>query len=253
MQQATGDKTALKEEVQKLSRRLGSALDQIQKLTVDLATTRSLLDVQDRDRQATNVGASTSALATTKPRIPAHVKGKKTPSKTDTPMESAGSRRTVPSRAGNSMKSSLDGGDGDGEASSIDSDGNRWIPIWHTIPKKKTSRRDCEGSRGCGTDTPTPAQPPAQIRFDIKLKDPPTYHGKATEDIEVWSQQVDNYLQLLGDNDAMQVAYVGTLMQGAAQLWFQRENNAGRRPKTWTQLAESLCERFGNPTKADYA
>ena len=51
----------------------------------------------------------------------------------------------------------------------------------------------------------------------------------------------------------MQVAYVGTLLQGAAQLWFQRENNAGRRPRTWTQLAESLCDRFGNPTKADYA
>ena len=37
------------------------------------------------------------------------------------------------------------------------------------------------------------------------------------------------------------------------QLLFQRENNAGRRPRTWTQLAESLCDRFGNPTKADYA
>ena len=69
----------------------------------------------------------------------------------------------------------------------------------------------------------------------------------------MWSQQVDNYLQLLGGDDAMQVAYVGTLLQGAAQLWFQRENNAGRRPRTWTQLAESLCDRFGNPTKADYA
>ena len=25
----------------------------------------------------------------------------------------------------------------------------------------------------------------------------------------------------------MQVAYVGTLLQGAVQLWFQRENNVG--------------------------
>ena len=60
LQQATGDRTALKEEVQELSQRLGSALDQIQKLTVDLATTRSLLDMQGRDRQAANAGASTS-------------------------------------------------------------------------------------------------------------------------------------------------------------------------------------------------
>ena len=69
----------------------------------------------------------------------------------------------------------------------------------------------------------------------------------------MWSQQIDNYLQLLGGDDDRQVAYVGTLLQGAAQLWFQREKNAGRRPRTWTQLAESLCDRFGNSIKADYA
>ena len=72
LQQATGEKSALKEEVQELSQRLGSALDQIQKLTVDLATTKSLLDMQDRDRQAANAGASTSAPAATAMRIPAH-------------------------------------------------------------------------------------------------------------------------------------------------------------------------------------
>ena len=243
----------MKGEVQQLSQRLGSALEQIQKLTVDLATIRSLLDVQDKDRQAANAGASTSAPTTMKPRIPTHIKGKKTPSRIDTPMASAGSRHSVPSRADDSMKSRLDGGDSDGESNLTDSDGNRWVPIWKTIQKKKTGQRDCEGSRGCGTDTPTPAQPPTQIWFDIKPKDPPTYHGKATKDIEVWSQQMDNDLQLLGGDDAMQVAYVWTLLQGAAQLWFQCENNAGRCPRTWTQLAESLCDRFGNPTKADYA
>ena len=228
-------------------------MEQIQKLTEDLTTTRSLLDVQDKDRQAANAGANTSAPVTIKSRILAHVKGKKTPNRSDTPMASAGSRQSVPSKAGDSMKSRLAGGDSDGEASSIDSDGNIWGPIGRPIHKKKIGQRDCEGSRGCGTDTPTPAQPPAQIRFDIKPKDPPIYHGKATEDVEVWSQQVDNYLPLLGGDDATQVAYVGTLLQGAAQLWFQCENNAGRCPRTWTQLAELLCDRFGNSTKVDYA
>ena len=254
LQQAIGDKFALREEVQELSQRLGSASEQIQKLTMNLATTKSLLDVQDRDRQAANAGASTSAPATTKLRISAHIKGKKTPSRPDTPMVSAGSRQSVPSRARDSMKMRLEDGDSDGRSSSIASDGNRWVPIWSTIQeKKKTVQGDCEGSQGCGTDTPTLAQPPAQIWFDIKPKDPPTYHGKAIEDIEVWSQQLDNYLQLLGGDDAMQVAYVGTLLQGAAQLWFQHKKNARRRPRTWTQLAESLCHCFGNPTKGDYA
>ena len=253
LQQATGDRSALKEEVQELSQRLGSALEQIQKLTVDLATTRSLLDTQDRDRRAASVGASTSAPATTKLRIPAHAKGKKTPSRSDTPMADAGSTHVLPNKYDDLWKKKLDGGDSDGDSSEIDSDGNIRAPQWRTIRKEKTGPRVCEGSRGCGTDVSAPARPPAQIRFDIKPKDPPAYHGKATENVEVWSQQVDNYLQLLGGDDDTQVAYVGTLLQGAAQLWFQRENNAGRRPRTWTQLAESLCDRFGNPTKADYA
>ena len=252
-QQATRDKTALKEEVQELSQRLGSALDQIQKLTVDLATTKSLLDMQDRDRQAANAGASTSAPDQTKSRIPAHAKGKRSPSRADTPMASAGSRQAAPSKYDDLWKRKLVGGTNDGGTSSGDSEDNDWVPLGLPIQKQKRSQEDCDDSRGCGTLPPAPAHPPTRIRFDIKPKDPPAYHGKATEDVEVWSQQVDNYLQLLGGDDDMQVAYVGTLLQGAAQLWFQRENNAGRRPRTWTQLAESLCDRFDNPTKADYA
>ena len=92
LQQATGEKTALTDEVHELSSQLESALEQIQKLTEDLTTTRSLLDVQDTNRQAANAGASTSALGTAKSRIPTHAKGKKTPSRSDTPMASAGSR-----------------------------------------------------------------------------------------------------------------------------------------------------------------
>ena len=79
LQQATRDRTALTKEVRELSYRLESALEQIQKLTEDLSTTRSLLDVQDKDRQAANAGASTSAPVTAKSRIPTQAKGKKPP------------------------------------------------------------------------------------------------------------------------------------------------------------------------------
>ena len=115
---------------------------------------------------------------------------------------------------------------------------------------RKGRSQDCGGSRGCGTDSPTAAP---QIRFDIKPKDPPVFTGKTTDDVEVWVQQVDKYLQLLGGSSSTQVAYVGTLLQSTAQLWFQRECNAGRRPENWHQLAVALCDRFGNTTKADHA
>ena len=145
-------------------------------------------------------------------RIPAHAKGKKISSRADNPMASAGSRQAAPSRNDDSVRHGLDGGDSDHGTSSVYSEGNKWIPLWRSIRKKKLGQGDCEDSRGCGTPPAAPAQPPAHIRFDIKPKDPPTYHGKATEDVEVWSQQVDNYLQLLGGDDDMQVAYVGTLL-----------------------------------------
>ena len=60
LQQASGDRTALKGEVQGLSQQLESALERIEKLSVDLATTRSLLDAQVQDRKASATGASTS-------------------------------------------------------------------------------------------------------------------------------------------------------------------------------------------------
>ena len=95
-----------------------------------MTTTRSLLNVQDTDRQAANAGASTSAPGQSTLRIPAQAKGKKTPSRADTPMASAGSRKATPSRDDDSGKHGLnDSGDSDDGTSSVDSDGNKWIPL----------------------------------------------------------------------------------------------------------------------------
>ena len=133
LQHATGEKTALTDEVRTLSSQLESALEQIQKLTEDLTMTRSLLDVQNADRQAANVGASTSAPATAKSRIPAHAKGKKTPSRSDTPMASAGSRQAASNKNDDSVKHGLDdGGDSDDGTSSVDNDGNKCVPGCHS-------------------------------------------------------------------------------------------------------------------------
>ena len=88
------------------------------------------------------------------------------------------------------------------------------------------------------------------MRFDIKPKDPPVFTGKSSDDIEVWVQQVDNDLQLLGGSDSMQVSYVGTLLQGTAQLWFQRKCSAGRRSDLWQELGVAACDWFSNTTKA---
>ena len=146
LQQTIGEKTALTDEVRELSSRLESALEQIQKLTEDLTTTRSLLDVQNTDRQAANAGASTSAPIIAKSRIPAQAKGKKTPSRSDTPIASARSRQAAPSKYGDLWKRKLVGGNNDGETSSGDSEDNDWVPLGHPIQKQKCGQEDCEDS-----------------------------------------------------------------------------------------------------------
>ena len=50
--------------------------------------------------------------------------------------------------------------------------------MWKGHPKK-----DCGDECGCGSDGPT-----AQVRFDIKPKDPPVFTGKSFDDIEVGVQ-----------------------------------------------------------------
>ena len=103
-------------------------------------------------------------------------------------MTSAGSRQPLPSKYDDLWKRKLVAGNKDGETSSGDSEDNDWVPLGHSIRKTKFDQGDCDDSRGSGTPPGAPAQPPARIRFDIKPKDPPAYHGKATEDVEVWSQ-----------------------------------------------------------------
>ena len=219
---ASEGQAKLKGEVQDLSVPLQAALDQINKLSVDLATTRSLLDAGGRPRQQQpqqpqqqkihdGSGPSTST-GLKKPVLDAQMKGKKTPSLADSDkVPSSIGRGKVPSK-GRSI--SLRGAGDDGPSSSSSSeDGSRDVPRSWRFLRQKKGRLDCGESRGCGSDAPA-----AQVRFDIKPKDPPIFTGKATDDVEVWVRQVDNYLQLLGGFDAMQVSYVGTLLQGTAQL-----------------------------------
>ena len=109
-------------------------------------------------------------------------------------------------------------------------------------------RASCDRTEGCGTATPA-----AGFDISLKPKDPPTFAGKPNEDVEVWVQQVENFLLLIGGSDPMQVAYIANLLHGPAQLWFQRECKGGNRPENWDCLSHMLLERFGNVTKKEFA
>ena len=69
----------------------------------------------------------------------------------------------------------------------------------------------------------------------------------------MWVGQVSNFFRLVGGPPQKQVDYASTLLQGTAQLWWQRKVKAREDPKDWATLANQLIRRFKNTNKADFA
>ena len=53
------------------------------------------------------------------------------------------------------------------------------------------------------------------FNLEIKLKDPPMFYGRATEDVSTWISKVAKFFYLTGATDHQQVAYLATIVQEA--------------------------------------
>lgn len=153
---------------------------------MNLAMTRSLLDAstKPKGRQRKDDGGASTSKGQKWVKLETVLdKGKKTPSVT--------SSRKTPSRAGSEGASSKGPsisfhGAGDEGPSSSSSESGEDVPrtTWRFLRQRKDRpQKDCGEEKGCGSDAPA-----AQVRFDIKPKDPPVFTGKATDDVEVWVQ-----------------------------------------------------------------
>ena len=91
------------------------------------------------------------------------------------------------------------------------------------------------------------------LPFAVKIKPrhPPTFCGRVEEDVVTWTMQVRNYLSLTSSSDDQQVAYVSTLLQGAAIDWWVAllRERGGRRPRHFEELAALLEQRFGSTNR----
>ena len=91
------------------------------------------------------------------------------------------------------------------------------------------------------------------LPFAVKIKPrhPPTFCGRVEEDVVTWTMQVRNYLSLTLSSDDQQVAYVSTLLQGAAIDWWVTllRERGGRRPRHFDELAALLERRFGSTNR----
>ena len=99
-----------------------------------------------------------------------------------------------------------------------------------------------------GANTPT-------FNIGIKPKGPPSFHGRANEDVSMWVSKVTNFLYLIGANPRQQVAYAATLLLEVAADWwvsFLKERH-GKRPEDFAEFCVLLEKGFGSLTRVDRA
>ena len=75
--------------------------------------------------------------------------------------------------------------------------------------------------------------------------------GRTSAKPELSVGQVSNFFCLVGGSSQKQVAYTSTLLQGAAQTWWQRKVRYGEDPQDWQLFGDQLIQQFRNTNKLD--
>ena len=60
----------------------------------------------------------------------------------------------------------------------------------------------------------------AAFNVTIKPRDPPAFHGRATNDVITWLSKVEDFFYLTGATPQQQVAYMATLLLDAVADWW---------------------------------
>lgn len=74
-----------------------------------------------------------------------------------------------------------------------------------------------------------------------KVNPPPLFKGKGS--IVSWTTHMDNYLQNMSDEEALNIA-VSYLHDGAHEWWMVYQQSEGSSVRTWSALKEALVARF---------
>ena len=115
----------------------------------------------------------------------------------------------------------------------------------------ETSLAGWQGSNGNGSNQTGGAT----FNVTIKPRDPPAFHGRATEDVITWLSKVEDFFYLTGATSQQQVAYTATLLLEAAADWWTGllRANGGQRPRNFQMMSALLKQRFQSSTRADRA
>ena len=119
----------------------------------------------------------------------------------------------------------------------------------HSDMNIETSLAGWQGSNGDGSNQTSGAT----FHVQIKLRDPPASHGRATDDMVTWLCKVEDFFYLTRANPKQQVAYTATLLLDAAADWWTGllKENGGQRPRSFQILSTLLKQRFQSSTRVD--
>ena len=82
---------------------------------------------------------------------------------------------------------------------------------------------------------------------------PPYFCGGRDEDVHVWTSIVDRWLNTVQGEPSTQLAYVVSLLRGAAFEWYSSMETRTGCPGDWTTLRHAMLERFGSSIRAKKA
>ena len=86
-------------------------------------------------------------------------------------------------------------------------------------------------------------------------KEPPMFTGVATDDVYIWTSLTKQYFVFMCGNAHQEVAFVATLLLGAAHEWYMgyERHNGNRPPQDWPTMMQAILERFGSNIRAQEA
>ena len=82
---------------------------------------------------------------------------------------------------------------------------------------------------------------------------PPYFCGGRDEDVHVWTSIVDRWLNAVQGEPLTQLAYIVSLLRGAAFEWYSSMETRTGCPGDWTTLCHAMLERFGSSIRSKKA
>ena len=79
-------------------------------------------------------------------------------------------------------------------------------------------------------------------------KEPPTFTGKASDDVYLWTSLVRQYFVFMSGTARQEVAFAATLLRGAAHEWYMgyERRNDNQPPQDWPTMQQAILDRFGS-------